>query len=594
MPFDAPILRAVAEDLQQHLAGGRVDKVVQPAALSVALLLRAEFANQWLLISAHAQQANVHRTAEKQSGGFSEPSPFVMLLRKYLEGARLIDAAQVGVDRVLKLRFQRGEDEVALLCEIMGRYSNAVLVDAGSMVLGALKLVHAEENRVRVVLPRHAYAPPPTPSQPPPMQDRAKIDPLHGTAGDLAAGLARLEPEALLWKALLDLVDGLSPSAAREAVFHLTGSLDAPAGAHRDLQAATALLSFARGRFAPDRGAPSAVWREGKLLDYAAFPLYHHGLQPILYPGIMDLLGAVLTAPAAADPLAGQRVPMLTAIEALARNARRKIASLQASLVPKESLAAMRLRGEMLLAYQHALEPGARVFEVPETGLRFPLDPTLTAVENAQRQFKQYSKARDAGRVVPALLDTARQELAYLEQLAVLASLAGDPQSLAAVREELRDLSLSPEEAVRRARKQTRQVRQGAKPAKANMGAGPLRLRAADGTEILVGRSARQNDALTFTLAGPQDLWLHARQIPGAHVIMRLAGRPAGGDTLLLAAALAAAHSQARGATSVPVDYTLVRNVHRIKGAKPGLVHYSGETTVNVRPDPELARRSSE
>src|SRR5664279_2559449 len=110
MPFDAPILRAVAEDLQQHLAGGRVDKVVQPAALSVALLLRAEFANQWLLISAHAQQAYVHRTAEKQSGGFSEPSPFVMLLRKYLEGARLIDAAQVGVDRVLKLRFQRGED----------------------------------------------------------------------------------------------------------------------------------------------------------------------------------------------------------------------------------------------------------------------------------------------------------------------------------------------------------------------------------------------------------------------------------------------------------------------------------------------------
>jgi predicted ribosome quality control (RQC) complex YloA/Tae2 family protein len=589
MPYDSVVTRAVTEDLQQHLAGGRVDKVIQTAEQSIAMLLRAELENQWLVLSAHAQHACVRRTAAKQAAGFSEPSPFVMLLRKHLESARLRSVTQLGVDRVVRLSFERANEQTALIAEIMGRYSNVVLVDREEIVLGALKLVRAAENRVRITLPRHPYVPPPHPMQPLPFQDRPKLDPIHAFSGDLASALALLEPGTLLWKALVDYVDGVSPTLAREVAFQAAGAIAATVAGYHDLSAATTLMSLIRDRFSPLRGAPSAVWQGGKLVDYAAFPLHYHGAPLKLYADITRLLDEVFVAPAAADPMAGQRSPVVSAIEALRKNLRRKVSSLEASLVDDQALAAMRARGEMVLAYQHSIEPDQRELVVPELDLEISLDPHLTPVENARRLFKQYGKARDAAKIVPSLLEDAQQELDYLDQLAVHAALAGDPQSLAAVREELRELTSTPEDAARRAKKLQKQIKSGKAP-KGRPAVHPMRVRASDGTEILVGRSARQNDAVTFSLAGPQDIWLHARQIPGAHVILKVGGRAPAPETLLQAAMLAASHSQARASTTIPVDYTLVRNVRRIKGAKPGLVHYSGETTLNVRPETEITR----
>jgi predicted ribosome quality control (RQC) complex YloA/Tae2 family protein len=238
----------------------------------------------------------------------------------------------------------------------------------------------------------------------------------------------------------------------------------------------------------------------------------------------------------------------------------------------------------MILAYQHGIEPGQRELAIPDLDLTIPLDPALTPLENAQRAFKLYHKGRDAAAIVPGLLEAARQDLEYLDQLAVHAALASDPAALAAVRDDLRETGAGPDQArgAKKGRAKDKRAQLG-KGGKARPGVSPLRVRAADGTEILVGRSARQNDAVTFQLAAPQDLWLHARQIPGAHVILRTGGRPPGKEALLQAATLAATHSQARTATAVPVDYTAVRQVRRIKGGKPGLVHYSGETTINVR-----------
>ncbi len=583
MPYDSIVTRAVAEDLHLHLLGGRVDKIVQPDELSVAFLLRAEHANQWLLMSAHAQRATVRRTLARQSTGFTEPSPFVMLLRKHLESARLAAVSQIGVDRVLRLGFARGADEMVLLAEVIGRYSNVILATADLVVLGALKLVRADENRVRVVVPRRPYAPPPAPMQAPPFDNRPKLDPLHCLAGDLAVALSRAEPSAQLWTSLLGIVDGLSPTAARETAFRALGSIEVTAGQALGLASAAALLDVIRLLYSSSRGLPSAVRRGEKLVDYAAFPLLQHGIEPPSYADIAALLDEVQVAPAGGDAMAARRDPVVAAIDTLRKNARRKIASLQGSLVDEAALATMRARGEMVLAYQHSIQPGSKELVIAEPAMSISLDPQLTPVENAQRLFKLYGKARDAARVVPALLETARQELDYLDQLAVHAALAEDSQSLAAVREDLRDQTVTPEEAAQRARKEAQRAKRG-KAQKGKPGISPLRVRAADGSEILIGRSAKQNDAVTFSMAGAQDIWLHARRIPGAHVILRVAGHAPSPATLLQAATLAATHSQARGSTTVPVDYTLVRNVRRIKGAKPGLVYYSGETTLSVRP----------
>lgn len=581
MPYDSVTLRAVTEDLHAHLLGGRVERVVQPAELDVALLLRAESANHWLVLSAHAQHARAQRTMRKQSGAYSEPSAFVMLLRKYLEGSRLQDAAQEGVDRVLRLAFRGALGETTLIAEVMGRYSNVILVDNAMMVLGALKHVHAAENRFRVVLPHRAYLAPPRPMQPPPCQEQPKLDPLRAPDGELTAALASFGDAIPLWKALLEVVDGLGPMAAREAAYRATGASNTPLAGHRDLECAADLLARVRALYGARRGEPSAVWQGTKLVDWAAFPIMQYGGEPRRYEDIVALLDEVYAARGQTDPLAGQRGPLVGQIDALRKGLRRKIASLEASLTGKEALEALRSQGEMVLAYQHSIEPGRRELAIPELALTIALDPDLSPVENAQRIFKRYQKARDAAAVVPALLEGARQELDYLDQLAVHAAQAGDPAALAAVRDELREAQ--PERAGRKGTKR-QDARGGQKGGKPRPGVLPLRVRATDGTEILVGRSARQNEAVTFSMAGPQDVWLHARQIPGSHVIVRSGGHAPSQETLLRAAALAAYYSQARESTSVPVDYTLVRNVRRIKGGKPGLVHYSGEATLTVRP----------
>jgi predicted ribosome quality control (RQC) complex YloA/Tae2 family protein len=583
MPFDAVMTRAVVDDLRAHLLGGRVDKILQAANLTVALLIRAEQANQWLVLSADARQARVQRTLTRQINPFGEPSPFIMLLRKHLEGARLQNVAQQGVDRVLTLTFYAGPEEPVLLAEVMGRYSNVILVDQQYVVLGALKQVRADENRYRVVLPRHPYLPPPRPMRPPPHADRPKLDPLYATGGELAVALGDFDDATLLWKAVLDSVDGLSPVLAREVVFLVTGGVETTLAGRRDLTTATTLIAQVRRHFGPGRGQPSAIWQGVKLAEYAAFPLRQYGVEPRLYADLAGLLDEAFAAPSEVDSMTGQRRPVVAQIEALRAALQRKITSLEAGISSLEELATLRTRGEMVLAYQHTIAPGQRELVIPELHLTISLDPEQTPLENAQRLFKRYQKARDAAAVVPGLLEAARQDLAYLDQLLVHASLASDPAALAAVRADLRLATVEREAQPAQKRKPNRRDPR-AREGKGKPGLNPLQVRTTDGMEILVGRSARQNDAVTFDLAAPQDLWFHARQIPGAHVILRVAGRSPTREALLQAATLAATYSQARGATTVPVDYTPVRNVRRIKGGKPGLVHYSGETTLQVHP----------
>jgi predicted ribosome quality control (RQC) complex YloA/Tae2 family protein len=581
MPFDSIALRAEVADLQGAVLHGRVDKIVQPGELEVALLLRAQQANHWLVLSADAQRARTQRTMVRQANAFAEPSAFVMLLRKYLEGSRLQAIDQQGLDRVLQLLFHGALGEVVLIVEMMGRYSNVILTDRDLRVLGAVKQVRAAENRVRVILPHQPYVSPPRPMQAR-HPERPKLDPLVAGPGTVAAALGETAPAAPLWQVLLDVVDGLSPTAAREVVYRVTGDTTTSSGTDANLQTAARLLHVVRDLYGPDRGLPSAVWRGEKLVEWAVYPLHAYGDAAHRYPDMPALLDAVYTARAVTDTLAGQRGPLVKAITAQAAALGRKIAALESSLTSRETLEALRVQGEMVLAYQHSLTPGQRVLDLPELGLAITLDPDLTAVENAQRLFKRYRKARDAAAVVPGLLEQARQDHAYLAQLAVHAAQAVDPAALAAVREEWREIQ--PGSTRRVAKASGQRPGRGTPPAKSRPRIQPLRMRAADGTEILIGRSARQNDAVTFDLADSRDLWLHARQIPGAHVIVRCGGRSPAEETLMRAAELAAYYSQARESTIVPVDYTAVRNVRRIKGGKPGLVHYASEITLQVRP----------
>jgi len=201
---DAQPGAAVADEMRERLLQGRVDKIVQPSALSVALMVRAGGANHWLLLSADPRHARICLSGERLARAFDEPSPFVMALRKYLEGARLDEVTQPGHDRILRLRFRTRGLPVSLIGEVMGKHSNIILVDDKDTTLGAVKLVSAAINRYRVILPRHPYVPPPPPTQP--GTDRPKLDPLTVTPQELSMAFAGFAADSTLADVLVDVV----------------------------------------------------------------------------------------------------------------------------------------------------------------------------------------------------------------------------------------------------------------------------------------------------------------------------------------------------------------------------------------------------
>jgi predicted ribosome quality control (RQC) complex YloA/Tae2 family protein len=283
----------------------------------------------------------------------------------------------------------------------------------------------------------------------------------------------------------------------------------------------------------------------------------------------------------------------------------RRAAALERELQRAAGFETLRRKGEMLLGYMHGLEPGQRRLEIPEENLVIELNPDVPPLEQAQAFFREYQRARAAVAGVPARLDATQLGLQYLDELSTHLELADDFATISAIREELTALPADPDAlltgADRPAPPDDAEPPPKKKPAKgkgkfaprrdrpAPKGGGrpaitPLRIVSSDGIPILVGRSARQNDALTFGLARPDDLWLHARGVPGAHVVVRGEGRAVPERTVAEAARLAAQHSKARHDTAVDVIVTERRNVRRIPGAPPGLVTVTGERVLRVRP----------
>ncbi|MBI3980109.1 MAG: DUF814 domain-containing protein [Chloroflexi bacterium] len=245
---------------------------------------------------------------------------------------------------------------------------------------------------------------------------------------------------------------------------------------------------------------------------------------------------------------------------------RARIDALERSLAQAAEADRLRTWGELVLGFAYEIRPGQTELAVED--LRIPLDPAKSAVENAQAYFREYHKAKGAAAEVPQRLVAARLDAAYLDEVGTQIDLAERREELAAVERELAPApAASPASAKRRGPRL------------------PLRtLRTSDGFEILVGTTSVQNDEITFKLARPDDLWLHARGVPGAHVVVRTGGRQLPAASLQAAAALAARHSQARQAGQVAVDYTQRRYVRRIPNAPPGLVTYTHEQTIHVSP----------
>ena len=581
LSFDALTLHAVADELRAALLGAQVQKVVPLGSEALGLELYARGQRTNLLISAESSAARVCLTEERPVRASETVTPLLLLLRKYVRDGRVTRIEQPTMERLLELRVTKRDDagdprEVCLIIEVMGRRSNTVLVAEDGTILDALRRAGRDKNPARPILPHLRYTPPPP---------QNRLNPLAADTWDRLRERAAAGSGGTLADLLGDELAGFSPLLAREAAFRAAGRIDAPA----DGAESSAVRSAVAELLAPIRGhagwSPSlARWR-GAPIAFAAYRLCHLESSCDV-EDVGSISRAVEEAYRAAaagrgdaagvpPPAGGQLArPLLEAIAERRALVERRRSALERSRAAAGDPDGLRVAGETILATAHTIEPGQQTVELD--GQTVELDPRETPIENAQRYFREYRRARDAARRVPDLLHRADLELRYLEEMRALVELADEPARINGLGEELRTAGVLRDRAPRPAKK-GRPVDPGPRP---------LSVPLPDGYVALVGTSSRGNERVTFDLAAQDDVWLHARNLPGAHVIVRTGGRPPTRPVLEQAAGLAAYYSQGRAAGRVPVDWTLRKHVRKIRGGPPGLVSYVNEGTLEVAPEP--------
>lgn len=584
MHFDALTLACVTHELQVTLGGGRIQQVVLPDANSVGLEIYAHQARRYLLLSAEPGNGRVHLAAQKLRRGVEKETPLLLLLRKYARGAILEAVRQPDpTERIVQLVLDHPAHGVTtLVAEPMGRLSNLFLLKPDDTILECVHRVRPGENAQRVLLPGRKYMPPPAQDRLSPWDD--------GRDAYYDDWTALLGKEGKLWKVIANGVAGASPTLGREVAQRAAGDVDAAA---REvplpavLQTLQELWSPVQAGQAEDGAWAPGVWLEDEqVVGYSAYRVtFRPGYAPReSISAAIEAFQAAKAAPGkpaeaeqasrtsrAVDPYAGQRKQAAAQVARARRRVERQLTALAGDEPDVDEAQRLRTEAEWLLALQHQVEPGQETLTVDlgdEGTLAIALDATLTPVELAQRKFKQAGRAERAAEFIPQRRARLQSDLAYVEELAAELALAENQPEIAAVVDELRRSDLLPPAPNRR-------TPPAPKPAY-------LRFYGPGGEEIVVGRNARQNDYITFTIGRAADLWLHVRDVPGAHVIIRTGGRAVDEATKQMAAQLAAYYSQRRGDRAVPVAITEQRMVTRMPGGRPGQVHFRNEETMVV------------
>ncbi|WP_195276571.1 Rqc2 family fibronectin-binding protein [Anaerotruncus rubiinfantis] len=581
MPLDGIFLNQLKNEIADVIVGGRVDKVHQPAKETIVLAMRAQAGNHKLLISASASNPRLHFTSLPQDNPKSPPM-FCMLMRKHLANAKLVEIRQIGLDRILHLRFETvnefGDKVVMTLAvEIMGRHSNIILVGPDNKVVDSIKRISDEMSRVRPVLPGMSYTLVPAP-------DRLSI---FTAAPTEIAERIKCAPGLPLSKALLGVLEGMSPLVCREVAHNVTRGGDTVVSELTGEQEMRLkfYLSQLSDTLREGKAHPvMLVDAAGKPKDFSYIDLnqYGHTLVCRAYDTYSGLLDSFYSERDRIDRMHQRGADLLKLLVNLSDRTARKLSTQREELKTSTEREKLKIYGDLINSNLYALEKGqntARVQNYYEEGcpeIEIPLDVRLTPAQNAQRYYAQYRKADTAEKKLCALIAQGEAELAYFDTVFDELARASLESELSAIRSEL-----AGEGYVRST------VRRGMKEERLP----PLKFISDDGFTILCGRNNLQNDRLTLKDSRNGDIWFHTQKIPGSHVVIITEGREVPNRTLEQAAVIAAWHSKARESGKVPVDYTQIRNVRKHPANKPGLVLYEPYQTAIVEPDRALVER---
>lgn len=557
MSFDGFFTHAMVKELNDTLATGRVVRVNQPYPAEMIMVIRANRHNYSLLVSANPSYPRIQITTIPYQNP-AVPSNFAMTMRKYLEGALVSSVQQIDNDRIIKITFQTMDElgdnqQLVMYIEIMARHSNLSLVNAASgKIIDTIKHVGSDQNRVRILLPGAPFVMPPKQNRTNPYLPNQKYSDLFKQYGDDPKGLA---------KALQQTYQGLATDTAQEFADELIASDNLP----------TAYENFINKFNHPE---PVIITNKRGKSRFMTFPPINQDNSQIQsFATLSELLDNFYAQKAENDrtkELAGQ---VLRVVKTELKKDRRKVKKLHHQLDEAAKADYYRIRGEILTTYMGQLKSGMTKIELPNfydnnNPLEIKLSPELSPSKNAQKYFTKYDKLKASVAYVNEQLKITQDEIDYFENILSQIDLAS-PADVQDIKLELQEQGYIRK---RNKNKKRRKIRASK----------PETFHTSDGTTVLVGKNNLQNDRLSFKIANKNEIWLHVKDMPGSHVIIRDTNPSE--QTILEAAQLAAYFSKGRNSDHVPVDYLPVKQLHKPNGAKPGFVTFRGQTTIMVTP----------
>ena len=561
MAFDGITIANITKELQEKLNGGRIRKIAQPENDELILTIKSSEGSFRLLISASASLPLIYLTENNKPSPMTAPN-FCMLLRKHIENGRIVDISQPGLERIIRFDVEHLDElgdlrRKTLIVEIMGKHSNIIFCDEQDRIIDSIKHVSLQMSSVREVLPGRTYFIPVT---------QEKADPLSLEFESFTALIGAKSTK--LAKAIYTSYTGISPVAANEVVFRSGLNSEMSGNALSELEMLHLFKTFSyfiddvkTGYF-----APQIIYQDKKPLEYSALPLtMYEDLDQVSNDSISTLLETYYAERNTVTRIRQRSVDLRKIVQTALERSRKKYDIQAKQLQDTEKRDTYRIYGELLTTYGYSANPGDKSLDVLNyyTGeeLTIPLDPQLSALENAKKYFDKYSKLKRTYEAVTALLKETGDEVEHLDSISTALDIALSEEDLVEIKEELMEYGY------------IKKRHPGGK--KPKITSKPFHYISSDGYHMYVGKNNFQNEELTFKFATGNDWWFHAKGVPGSHVIVKTEGAEDMPDTTFEEAGrLAAYYSQSRDNEKVEIDYIQKKHIKKPKGGKPGFVVY--------------------
>ena len=573
MAFDACMMRAVLSEISREFPDAKIEKVLQPQNDEIDLVIHSGRASRRLVFNVGPNAPRLQLSDKVKENPLKAPM-FCMFLRKHLIGARIVGIEQPGFDRIAHFRLACYDEmgfptEKKLVCEIMGKYANLIVLDRDDKIITALKIIDFAASTVRQVLPGMKYTFP---------EQQSKLPPLVIDKPLFLQRLAEFPSERTGEKFITSTYSGIATQIARELVWRTAGQLDVPVRAINP-ERFFSVVSEWQALLINESYTPTvAIDATGKPIDYSYMDITYlgDGVTVKHFDTLRELFDLYFAEKDRIERIRQRAHDLFTLLNNAVARTERKLQVQREALLDSENGEKYKRQADLITANIYRIQRGMSSFSCvdyyddscPE--IEIPLDTRLSPAQNAQRLYKLYNKSKTAKAVLTEQIARWESELVYLDTVRAFLDKAECEDDLAELREELYRAGYSSKMKDYRPQKKIKLK--------------PIELTTSGGYPVLVGRNNIQNDHLTFKIAAKEDIWFHTKDIPGSHVILVADGEEPSEQDYTEAAEIAAHYSQAT-AGPVAVDYTKVKNIKKPAGSKPGFVIYKTNYTAFVNPN---------